>query len=108
SARLRIPDLADHDHVGIRSEHRPQPNRKGEPGLAVHPDLVDPVQLVLDGVLDRDDVLVDLVELLESRVERCRLTGTGRTGDEDGAVGLTKRGLESTALLTGHGPLVAG
>src|SRR5215213_4867294 len=69
-------------------------------------DLVDPLELVLDGILDRDDVLVDVVELCERGVERGRLTRARRAGDEYGAVRLTERIFESPSLLTIHAEVV--
>ncbi len=59
---LGVPDLADHDHVGVGTEHRAQPGGEVEPRFRVDVDLVDPLDLVLDRVLDRDHVLLDRVE----------------------------------------------
>ena len=70
---LAVADLADHDHVGVRAEDRAQPGGEGEAGLAVDADLVDALEAVLDRVLDRDDVALDGVDLVQRRVERRRL-----------------------------------
>ena len=59
-----------------------------EPGLDVELDLVDALQRHLDGILDRDDVLLRRVEGRERGVEGGRLPRTGRPTDQDGAVGL--------------------
>ena len=59
-----------------------------EPGLAVDADLGDAVDPVLDRILDRDDVSSRRRDLAERRVERRRLTGAGRAGDQHRAVGL--------------------
>ena len=65
---LAVANLADHQHVGIGTHHRPQPRREGQSGPRVDLDLRDPVNLVLHRVLDRDDVLLRRVELGERAV----------------------------------------
>src|SRR5207237_7354662 len=57
----------------------------------------DDGDLVLDRFLDRDDVLLYRVDLVERRVERRALTGAGRAGHEDRAVGLNDSHLEALA-----------
>src|SRR5215208_1600778 len=104
--RLAVPDLADHDHIGVRAQHRPQAASEGEPRLEVHLELVYPGQLVLDRVLDRDDVALGLVDLVERAVERRRLPRACRTGGEHRAVRAPKAGLEERCTLLGHPELV--
>jgi hypothetical protein len=67
--------------------------------------LRDAVDLALDRVLDRDDVLLRRVDLPERCVQRGRLARPGRTGDEHGAVGLAEGPLEAVALAVGHAQL---
>ena len=45
-----------------------------------------PAQLVLDRIFDREDFLTPRADHLDRRVERRRLSGAGRTGDEHDAV----------------------
>src|SRR3712207_8545016 len=45
-------------------------------------DLVDPVEVVLDGVLGGHDVDVDLVHLRQRRVQRRRLPRAGGAGED--------------------------
>ena len=80
--RLGVPDLADHDHVGVGAQDRAQ--RRGERHVRLDVDLhlVDAGQPVLDRILDRDDVDLRPVDLGECRVERRRLARAGRPGDE--------------------------
>ena len=68
-----------------------RPLAKRQAGLVVDLDLGDALELVLDRVLDRDDVLLGRVELVQRGVERRRLARAGRAGDEHGAVGLAER-----------------
>ena len=49
---------------------------------------VMPLQLVLDRVLDRDDLVLDRLDLRQRRIERRRLAAAGRPGDEHHAVRL--------------------
>ncbi len=85
--RLVVAHLADQDHVGILAQRGAQ--GEGE-RLRVDLDLalVDQALLVpvqeLDRVLDRHDVLGAVrVDVVDHRGQRRRLTGTGRSGDED-------------------------
>ena len=82
--RLAVADLADHDHVGVRAQHRAQAagERRG-PAFEVHLDLVDARQLVLDRVLDRDDVALGLVDRVE-RARRAWWTCPSRSGRSPG------------------------
>ena len=91
--RLAVPYFPDQDDVRVRPQDRPQSRREGEPGLVVDLDLVDPVELVLNWVLDRDHVLGNLVQDVQGGVQRCRLPRTGRARNEHGAVGLGVREL---------------
>ena len=104
--RLAVADLADHDDVGVGTHHRAQAGGERQARLVVDLDLGDAVELVLDRVLDRDDVLLDRVELVERAVERGRLAGAGRAGDEHGAVGLRERLREALERLREHAELL--
>ena len=83
---LAVADLADHDDVGIVAQERAQPGRERQVDLRVDRGLRDAVELVLDRILDGEDVEVGRVDLGQAGVERRRLAGAGRAGDEDDAV----------------------
>ena len=60
--------------------------RKGQPDLRFDLDLVDAFQLVLDGILDREDVILAGVEAQQRGVQRGRLAAAGRPGDQQDPV----------------------
>ena len=60
-----------------------------------------PRELVLDRILDGEDVEVRLVDLVQARVERGRLAGAGRAGDEDDAVGPRDQVLHQCVVARG-------
>ena len=64
--RLLVADLADHDLVGVVAQDRAQPAREGQALLLVDRDLRDAAELVLDRVLDRDDLVLDGLDLREA------------------------------------------
>ena len=104
--RLAVADLADHDDVGVGAHHRAQAGGERQARLVVDLDLGDALELVLDRVLDRDDVLLDRVELVERAVERGRLARAGRAGDEHGAVRLAEGLGEPLERLREHAQLL--
>src|SRR2546427_7133196 len=84
--RLEVADLADEDHVRVLPNDVPEPRGEREADLRLHVDLVDALELVLDRVLDGDDLPVGRVDLVERAVERRRLAGARRPGDEQDPV----------------------
>ena len=91
--RLPVADLTQKDDVRVRAQDGAQGHGEVQPRLDVDLHLVDSGQPVLDGVLDRDDVLGHVVDCVQRRVERGRLARARRPGDEDGAIGLAVGGL---------------
>ncbi len=59
--RLHVSNLADENHIGVMSQDRPQSFRKGQSRLARDLYLVDAVELILDGILDGDDLSLDVI-----------------------------------------------
>ncbi len=103
-ARLRGPDrrlhglevahLADEDHVRVLTQHAAQglgEARHVDADLALVHDRLLVVVVVLDRVLDRDDVAVEVrVDVVDHRRERGRLARAGRArsrGTARGAAG---------------------
>ena len=85
---LIIANLADHDLVGVVAQNGAKAAGKREALLFVHRDLSDAAQLVLDGVLDGDDLVLIGANFIEGGVQGGRLAAAGGAGDEDHAVGL--------------------
>jgi len=88
------------------AQDRAQAGGEVKARLAVDVYLVDPVEPILDRVLDRDDVLLDLIHVLKGGVEGCRLTRARRAGDQHGAVGLLERALKALASAAVHAQLI--
>src|SRR5215831_19749848 len=76
--RISIAYLADHYHIGILTENGWQTTRESQSRLWMHLDLADPVQHVLDGIFDRDDVAIRRAQKIEGAVKRCRFSGSRR------------------------------
>ena len=55
---LLVSNFTDHDDVGILPQERSERAREREPDLRLHVDLVNALNLVLDGILRRQDVQV--------------------------------------------------
>ena len=60
---FRVANLAHHDLVRVVAKDRPQTARKGQSLLLVDRDLRDAAQLIFDRVLDRDDLVLDGLDL---------------------------------------------
>jgi len=64
--RLVVADLADEDDVGRLPQHGADDAGEVQADLVLHLHLVDPGQVILDGVLGRDDLAVGPVQLVEA------------------------------------------
>ncbi len=69
------------------------------PFLAGHLDLADSFELILDGVFDRDDVLLRGVDPVQIGVETGALAAAGGPGDEDYAVGKVQQCVELLEIV---------
>jgi len=87
-------------------EHRAQALRKGEADLRVDLQLGDAGELVLDGIFNREDLHVRRVELGQTRVERRRLPGAGRAGDEDDPVRFLEQPGEDVKMVAAEAQLL--
>src|SRR6056297_1211884 len=98
---FKITHLADHDDVRILSHDGTQRAGKVKPDGGLGLNLVNALDLVLNGIFNGDDLALGRVELAQGGIKRGCLTRTRRTGDEDDAVGHLKGLDESPAGVTG-------
>jgi hypothetical protein len=84
--RFEVADLAHQHHVGVVPKDRPEARGKGQPDLRVDLDLVDPLELVLDRILGRDDLGLFVADLVQRAIQGGRLARTRRPGDQNDAV----------------------
>ena len=89
-----VADFADEHDVGIVAQNRAQPAAESQPGFFRNLDLVDPLELVFDRILDGDDLAHGVVDLRERAVKRGRFAAAGRAGDQRDAVRHTQHALE--------------
>ena len=87
---LEVANFSDHDDVRRLAQDGTERGGEGHPDLGVDLHLIDPVHLILDRFLDRDDLAVGFVHVIEAGVERARLARTGRAGSEQDAIGQTQ------------------
>src|SRR5262249_38692128 len=69
-----VADLADHYLVRVVAQYAPEASRKGQPFLFVHRYLGDSLMLVFDRVLNRYDLVLVVLYLVERAVQCGRLT----------------------------------
>ena len=73
-SRFQVADLADHDHVRVLPEERPQRPGEGHTLFLVLLDLVDSVDANFDRILDGGNVPAFIVQQVERGIQRYRLT----------------------------------
>src|ERR1700720_619662 len=77
----------------------PQTARKSQSLFLVHRNLRNAPHLILDGVLNRDDLVFVVLNLVNGRVERRGFSGAGRPGYENHAVGFVNITAETRHVL---------
>src|SRR5579883_3062915 len=94
-----VADFADHDHVGVLAQNRSQSVGESQVDFRIDLHLADAMELVLDRILDRDDVLFGRIDLLQTGVKRGRLARSGGPGDQNDAVALADQAVEPAQVL---------
>ena len=83
---FRIADFTDEDNVGVMAEDASQGGGKRQTDLRMDLDLIDAIELVLDGVFGRDDLVLGGSDLQQRAVQSRGFSGTGGAGDQDNSV----------------------
>ena len=83
--RLAVTDLTDSDDVRVLTQDRAQAVCKRHADFFIDLYLIDTFKIVLDRVFQGDKVDFALVQLVDHRVHRRRLTTSGRSDDQDNA-----------------------
>ena len=83
---LAVADFAHHDDVRVLPQNGAQPVGERQVDSGIDVNLSDPVDLVLDRVLDSDDVQLRRVDALQGGIQRRALAAAGRAGDQNDAV----------------------
>ena len=104
--RFSVTDLPDHHDIRILPDQRTQPSRKGQPRALIHLDLRHTRQPVLHRILDRNDTHRLLIQELQRRIQRRRLSAARRPRREDQPLPLGKRPPKQRLLLPSHPQLI--
>src|SRR6185503_1101951 len=80
-------DFTHKNDIRVVAQNRAQPASKREPSLLGHLNLVHPPELVLNGVLDRNDLPDRIVDFMERRIEGGSLATAGGPGNEYDSMG---------------------
>ncbi len=111
-AGFQVTHLADHDHVRVLAHDGAQHAGEIQADARLDLDLIDPLQLVFDRVLDGDDLALGGVQPDQGGVQGGGLARTGGAGDQQDAVGPfehVQQGIQACAVeaqaleVEGHG-----
>ena len=97
---LKVANFTDHHDVRRLAEHGAQGAGEGHADLVANGHLIDAGELIFDGVLDRDELAVGFVDEVQTGIQRGRLAGAGRAGDEKDAVGHADDALHDRLVIT--------
>ena len=86
--RLQVTHFAHQNDVRILTKEAAQETRKGQFLINVHLALNEAFDVIFHRVLGGENLGLDVIQLIESGVQRSGLAGTGRTSDDDNSVGL--------------------
>src|SRR5437899_3298065 len=86
--RFLVANFTDHNLVRVVTQNGTQTACKGQTFFLIYRDLYNAVKLIFDRVLDRYYLVFVVTDLVERRIKRCRLTGTGGPGYQDHSIRL--------------------
>ncbi len=79
---LEVPDLTDHDDIGILPQKGTQCSGKVEADIFVHLHLVDTGKVEFHRIFGGGDILGHLVQFSQGGIQRNRFPGTGGPGHQ--------------------------
>lgn len=97
---LHVSNFAEHDDIRVLTQQGLE--RAGHADLFVHLCLRDAFEVVFDRILNGRDVHRVSIKLLQTRVQRCRLTRTSRTRHKHDAVRLINQMLPRFVRVVGE------
>src|SRR5579871_2549219 len=86
--RFRVSDFADHHHIRVLAQDRPESVCEMEVTTRTNRDLSDPGQFVFDGILDGQDLFFGRVDPLKNGVKSGRFPAASRPGRQKKTVWL--------------------
>src|SRR5713226_5512078 len=101
-----VADLSHHDGVRVLAQDVLQHLGETQSDRFADRVLVDVVQLVFHRVLDRDDVLLYVVQIIEGRVQRGGLAAAGGAADQDQSIAVAEQFLEQLQIGLPHAELL--
>jgi len=84
--RFCIANFSDQNNIRVMSQNTAKSGRKRQTNLALDLNLTDLLQVLFDRILNGDDLQIRLANLTQGTVKRCRLSTSGRPGDQQQAV----------------------
>ena len=87
SRRLLIADLADHNNVRVLTQKTSQGVGESKPRRIVDFKLVNAGDVAFDGILNRTNVDLFIVQFRQGGVQGCIFSGTGRPGSQNNTIG---------------------
>ena len=88
---LLVADLADHDDVGVLPQERTEGDGERQADLALDLNLVHSLELVFDGIFNRADVGLRVVQQVQARIQRRALAASRWARHQGQAVGHADR-----------------
>ena len=80
--RFQVANLADHHHVRVLPQHRPQRTRERQSGFRVDLHLVQPRERVFHGIFHRDDIDRRPLDRPHAGIERRAFARSRGSGDQ--------------------------
>ncbi|MNP16601.1 hypothetical protein D3C76_1090050 [compost metagenome] len=97
-----VADFADHHHVRVLPQDRPQASGEGHVYLWIHRHLTDARQVIFDRVFDGEDVAGLVVEAAQGRIQAGGFAGARGTGHQENAMGFSQQQVQRCKRVIRH------